>query len=81
MFTVGYGFRPFMLIHTGCALASLRTIVFSAGDTQRNGDSCLPLRPPQMSLGLPFNQFRLYPCVNFWSCSSVVARQLANLLL
>ncbi len=27
--------------------------------------SCLPLRPPQMSLGLPFNQYRLYPHMNF----------------
>ena len=65
MFIVGYGFRPFMLIHTGCTLVSLLPVIFSGGDVQRNGYSCLPLRPPQMSLGLPFNQCRLYPYMNF----------------
>lgn len=65
MFIVGYGFRPFMLIHTGCTLVSLLPVIFSGGDAQRNGCSCLPLRPPQMSLGLPFNQCRLYPHMNF----------------
>ena len=54
-----------MLIHTGCTLVSLLPVIFSGGDAQRNGCSCLPLRPPQMSLGLPFNQCRLYPHMNF----------------
>lgn len=54
-----------MLIHTGCTLVSLIPVVVSGGDVQRNGYSCLPLRPPQMSLGLPFNQCRLYPHMNF----------------
>ena len=65
MFIVGYGFRPFMLIHTGCTSVSLLPVIFSGGDAQRSGYSCLPLRPPQMSLGLPFNQCRLYPHMNF----------------
>ena len=51
MFIVGYGFRPFMLIHTGCTLVSLLSVIFSDGDAQRNG--------------LPFNQYRLYPHMNF----------------
>ena len=54
-----------MLIHTGCTLVSPLPVIFPGGDVQRNGYSCLPLRPPQMSLGLPFNQCRLYPHMNF----------------
>ena len=54
-----------MLIHTGCTSVSLLPVIFSGGDAQRSGYSCLPLRPPQMSLGLPFNQCRLYPHMNF----------------
>ena len=65
MFIVGYGFRPFMLMHTDCTLVSLLPVIFSDEDVQRNGYSCLPLRPPQMSLGLPFSQYRLYPHMNF----------------
>lgn len=65
MFIVGYGFRPFMLMHTGRILVPLLPVIFSGGDMRRNGFSCLPLRPPQMSFGLPFNQFRFYPLMNF----------------
>ena len=65
MFIVGYGFRPFMLIHTGRALVSPLPVIISGADARCNGYSCLPLQPPQMPFGLPFNQYRLYPHMNF----------------
>ena len=54
-----------MLMHIGRTLVPLLPVIFPGGDMRRNGFSCLPLRPPQMSFGLPFNQFRFYPHMNF----------------
>ena len=67
-FVFGYGFRPFMLIHTDCTKVPPCLLIIRRRVVQHCVDSYLPLWPPLMFLVLPFSQSRFYPSTNFWSC-------------